>query len=464
MRVARLLHRIRDVRLVFDRGTILVLEPPASFDAAQLPGTLWDPRVGAHRAPARHLPEMKRILLAAGVPFSVTLSGSRPAAPRFDDVELELRPYQQAALAAWDLADRRGLVVLPTGAGKTRLAIAAIIAARTPAICLVPTCVLLEQWAGAIEMLTGVRPGLLGDGSHQVTPLTVATFESAWRWMDRLGDRYGLLVVDEAHHFGCGLRDEALGMCAAPFRLGLTATAPEGAAALRLEELMGPKVYALSAADLAGEYLAPWDTVVVHVDLDAHEREEYRSLMQTFGQMADSYRRLHPAATWEDLATAASKTDEGRRAMAAWRRGCKLLAYPQAKRRALSRLLREHAGRRVLVFVGDNDTAYDVAREHLIMPITCDIGRRERDDALRGFRDGRLRALVSSQVLNEGLDVPDAEVGIVVSGRHGQREHVQRVGRLLRPCEGKRALIYELVVRRTREVRDSARRQRALAA
>ena len=93
-----------------------------------------------------------------------------------------------------------------------------------------------------------------------------------------------------------------------------------------------------------------------------------------------------------------------------------------------------HAQDRVLVFTPDNATAYRIAREHLVMPITCDIGARERDAALDRFRRGDLRALVSSRVLNEGLDVPDAEVGILVGGTQGTREYVQRLGRLLRPA------------------------------
>ena len=96
-------------------------------------------------------------------------------------------------------------------------------------------------------------------------------------------------------------------------------------------------------------------------------------------------------------------------------------------------MLGHHRAQRTLVFVADNQTAYTVAREHLVMPLTCDIGRTERQEVLDHFRAGTLRALVSAQVLNEGIDVPDAEVGIVVAGRMGEREHVQRVGRLLRP-------------------------------
>jgi superfamily II DNA or RNA helicase len=98
------------------------------------------------------------------------------------------------------------------------------------------------------------------------------------------------------------------------------------------------------------------------------------------------------------------------------------------------------------------------------MPLTCDIGRRERDAALERFRLGDLRALVSARVLNEGLDVPDADVAVIVGGALGEREHVQRVGRLLRPGEGKRATVYELVTRHTIEVGQARRRRQGLAA
>jgi superfamily II DNA or RNA helicase len=98
------------------------------------------------------------------------------------------------------------------------------------------------------------------------------------------------------------------------------------------------------------------------------------------------------------------------------------------------------------------------------MPLTCDIDRRERERALAAFRAGELNALVSAQVLNEGIDVPDAEVAIIVGGTRGAREHVQRVGRLLRPAPGKRAVIYELVVAGTHELQKASERRRALHA
>ena len=247
------------MRLDFDRGTILLREPPAGLELADVPGVRWDPRVGAHRAPARLAYPIAAELRRRGVriaglpgPALGPPSGVRPP---------ELRPYQEAALAAWRLGGRRGVVVLPTGSGKTRIALAAIAATRTACLCLVPTRALLEQWLAALRAVGADPVGRFGDGERVLAPVTVATFASAYRHMPAIGDRFGLLVVDEAHHFGraaapnglLGSQDDALEMSIAPLRLGLTATPPPaGAAAARLAALVGPVVFERSVGDLAG--------------------------------------------------------------------------------------------------------------------------------------------------------------------------------------------------------------------
>ncbi|HVV49108.1 MAG TPA: helicase-related protein, partial [Polyangia bacterium] len=263
---------------------------------------------------------------------------------------------------------------------------------------------------------------------------------------------------------GPGGRDEALEMSIAPLRLGLTATPPApGPAAERLRALVGPVVFERSVGDLAGRYLAPLERITWHLALDPDERREHDALWAVYREARRAFEGNHLGASWEDFLHEAARTDDGRRGLAAWRRARRILAYPRRKREALALLLGHHRAQRTLVFVADNQTAYAVAREHLVMPLTCDIGRAERQAALERFAAGTLRALVSAQVLNEGIDVPEAEVGIVVAGRMGEREHVQRVGRLLRPGEGKRALVYELVVERSSECRQAERRGERLA-
>ena len=451
------------MKLRFDRGTLLIIDAPADLDLDKAPGVLWDARVRTHRTPASRHHALRSWLVSRGARFLDIPRPPRPAPGAWSEVGL--RGYQEAALSAWELGHRRGVIALPTGSGKTRVALAAVKQTRLGALCLVPTRVLLEQWLREIGAVYQGAVGCYGDGVRRLAPLTVATYESAYRHMHELGDRFELLIVDEAHHFGGGFRDEALEMSVAHARLGLTATPPRGGApAARLAELVGPTVFELAVGDLAGGFLASFDAITLYLDLCSEERAAYSSLSTVFTGAYAAFRRMAPGAGWADFARAAATTADGRRALAAWRQARWLLAFTRAKRRALQSLLGRHRSARVLVFTADNETAYAIARAHLVMPLTCDIGRAERDDILDRFRRGEIRTLVSARVLNEGIDVPDADVAVVVGGALGEREHVQRVGRLLRPGEGKRAIVYELVTRDTIEVGQARRRRQGLVA
>jgi superfamily II DNA or RNA helicase len=448
--------------MIFDRGTLVLKNPPAGLDLKDIPGVAWDPRTGECRAPGYQYGALIAQLHERGVELDdqVRASRARPVMTR----QPELRPYQDSALCAWQIAGCRGVVALPTGSGKTRLALCAIAACRASALVLVPTRVLLAQWSAEIEAVLDLPVGLYGDGERQLAPVTVSTFESAYRHMPRIGQRFALLIVDEAHHFGSGMREEALMMCTAPSRLGLTATPPREAPATdKLRELIGPVVYQLAIADLTGDYLADYELTTLTLPLNASERAAYELDMARFRPLCRQFFRVNPLASWRDFVRTARRTPDGREALEAWRRSRRLLSFIESKRQALAWLLERHCDARVLVFTSDNDTAYAIARAHLIMPITCDIGRVERAAALERFRAGALRALVSARVLNEGLDVPDADVAVIVGGNASEREHVQRVGRLLRPAPGKRALVYELVAADTSEVGQSERRRRGLS-
>jgi superfamily II DNA or RNA helicase len=454
---------LRRVRLVFDGGTILIEDPDPRIDPRSLPGVLWDPRTRTFRAPGRQHAEIVALLSRRGLRFTDQVRAS--AAEALDGLgEPELRSYQEAALEAWEGAGRRGLVALPTGSGKTWLGVAAIARTRARSLCLVPTRVLLDQWCEILERWFERPIGRLGDGRAEVHDITVATFESAWRRMQWIGDRFGLLVVDEAHHFGQGIRDEVLEMAVAPLRLGLSATPPrEEAQAERLGSLIGPSIFAMSVGDLTGSYLAELETVTISLELNASERSAYQRLEHRFRSAFRRWQRLAPGGTWADFARSAVRTLEGRDALHAWREARALVAYTESKRAALAQLLERYRERRTLVFTADNATAYTIAREYLVPPFTCDIKRKERSAVLEHFRRGELRALVSARVLNEGIDVPEADVAIVVGGALGEREHVQRVGRVLRPSDGKRALVFELVAAGTMEVRHAQRRRAGIA-
>jgi superfamily II DNA or RNA helicase len=445
------------MRLRFDRGTIVFDRVSSGEDPAILVGATRDHELGAWRLPADQLSGARVRLSAANVRVS-------------DEVRTELlagewslpslRWYQQRAIAAWRAAGERGVIALPTGSGKTVVALGAIAALGVAALVIVPTRVLLDQWARAIAAAWPHDVGRLGDGDHVVAPITVATYASALVHAPRIGDRFGLVVVDEAHHVGAWCPGEIFEMAVAPARLGLTATPPPAGGAL--EHHVGGVVYALGVADLVGDALADFAVETVSIELAPDERIAYRSARGTFAAAFARFHRDQPGAGWREFAKAAKRTSDGRAALAAWRASRAVLAYPVAKRAALRELLARHAGERVLVFTADNATAYAIARELLVMPITCDIGRAERAAMLARFRAGDANVLVSAQVLDEGLDVPEADIAVIVGGTASARRHVQRIGRVLRPRPGKRATVYELATRATTEATQVVRRRRGL--
>jgi superfamily II DNA or RNA helicase len=445
------------MRIRFDRGT-LVLEPDLDGeDPGALAGAAWDHELQAWRIPAEQHASLIRQLTGAGVRISDELC-SRTASITW--TLPALRWYQEEALAHWQAAGARGVIALPTGAGKTLVALAAIARLGVAALCLVPTRLLLDQWARALSACSSQPIGRLGDGDHVVAPITVATYASAVSWAPRIGDRFGLVIVDEAHHVGAWCPTEIFEMLVAPARLGLTATPPDDPGALARH--LGPVVYALLVDDLVGDALAAYEIVTVPIELDRDERQRYRELRGRFAAGYSAFQRAMPDAAWHEFVRTSSQTIQGRGALAAWREYRALLAYPQGKRSALREILAQHPDRRALVFTADNATAYAIARELLVMPVTYEIGRAERAQAIEGFRTGARPVLVSSQVLDEGFDVPEADLAIVVGGTSSARRHVQRIGRVLRPRDGKRARVYELAVSETTEVSYVQRRRAGL--
>src|SRR5690606_15387249 len=130
-----------------------------------------DERVEAHRAPAHLYPAVVAGLRRGGVAFADEVIPPRPLLAPW--CRVELRPYQEAALAAWQLAGRRGIVVLPTGSGKTRLALAALSRLGATALCLAPTRALVEQWAAELRRVYAGPIGYLADGRRELGAITV---------------------------------------------------------------------------------------------------------------------------------------------------------------------------------------------------------------------------------------------------------------------------------------------------
>ena len=154
---------------------------------------------------------------------------------------------------------------------------------------------------------------------------------------------------------------------------------------------------------------------------------------------------------WHTFLWKASQSDEGRAAFKAYLAQKQLSFASTTKQEWVWKLIQRHRGDRTLIFTQDNDTAYQLGTRFFLPVLTHQTKLKERHAFLNGFRDGTYSILVTSKVLNEGVDVPEANVAIIVSGSGSVREHVQRLGRILRKREGKQAVLYELISKQTGE-------------
>ena len=447
------------VVLRFENGSMRVDGdvPDAVLDA--VPEMEADPRSGGYRTPAIAYAALRDALAADGVDVDdrVLDLDSLPSL----DTTYDLRSYQRDALDAWTDADRRGNLELPTGSGKTVVAIAAMAALSTPTLVVVPTIDLLEQWRRELDAEFDVPIGQFGGGEQRFEPITVSTYDSAYLKAEDVGDRFGFVVFDEVHHLGGEGYQDIARLLAAPARLGLTATfeRPDDAHEA-VADLVGPLVHRLSVDDLAGEHLAPYDVKRVEVDLTPDERERYEANQETFTDyLASSGIQMRSGSDYQELVKRSGNDPAAREALLAKERARRIMLGSEAKVDALGDVLDRHRDDRVIVFTAHNDFAYRVAERFLVPVITHQTSASERKEILERFRDGRYSRVVSSNVLDEGVDVPEANVGVLCSGSGSEREFTQRLGRILRPRDGKTARLYELVSRDTAEERVASRRR-----
>ena len=447
------------IQLMFEGGTVVV-EGLAQDDSRGLPGIRFDSRSNNYRAEGIWYRTIVESLRAQNInyvdqarDYAVTRWPMRVSKAAF--------PHQLEAIDAWVAADYRGVVVLPTGTGKTHLANLAIERRARPTLVVTPTIDLLNQWYDELTLVFATEIGLLGGGYYDIKPITVTTYDSAYLNMERIGNKFGLLVFDECHHLPGPTYGLAATCAIAPFRLGLTAT-PERSdnAHSQLDHLIGPIVYRREITQLRGEYLADYKVETLYVTLSEEERYRYETDRETYrGFLADSGIDMRKPGGWGQFLFAAHQSAAGRQAYLAYREQRTLALAAPAKLSLLARLLERHNGDRVIIFTHDNATVYTIARQFLVPVITHQTKTKERRDVLLKFNSGEYPIVATSRVLNEGVNVPEANVAIILSGSGSIREHVQRLGRILRKSGTKEAVLYEVITRDTNEEYTSNRRR-----
>ena len=363
-----------------------------------------------------------------GEPFPVALRESVALGQAF-----RVRDYQRQAAEAFYLAGSErggsGVVVLPCGAGKTIVGLAAMELVGQTTLVLTTSLTSVKQWRRELLDKTSVRPDDIADytGERKNTgPVTLTTYQIlTWR-ADREGEfphlelfrarPWGLVIYDEVHLLPAPVF-RATADLQARRRLGLTATlVREDGREADVFALIGPKRFDVPWKDLERQaWIATASCVEERVPMRAERRMEY--------------------------------------ALADRRAQFRIAAENPAKLVRLRRLLDNHPDGRVLVIGGYLAQVGAIAKEIGAPLVTGKTPQPEREQIYDRFRRNELRCIVLSKVGNFAIDLPDADVLIQVSGAFGSRqEEAQRLGRILRPkSDGRSARFFTLVSRDTRE-------------
>ena len=438
------------MELVFDKGTIL-------FEGnAKIPHMKFDKRVSKYRADAFYYSEIKSYLKKANISFDNKVLDLIPC-PYLSST-IKLRDYQKDALKKW-LLNKRGAVIMPTGAGKTIFAMKIIEKVNSPAFIVVPTLDLVHQWKKELKKAFSIEIGEYTGNKKTLKSITVSTYNSAYMNAAYLGNKFKLLIFDEVHHLPAESFRQIAEMFASPYRLGLTATFErDDDLHEELPRLIGDKIYEISPEPLAGEYLAEFETQKISVEFTEKEQEEYEQAQSTYKNYLVSRNiRMRSAKDFQKIVMRSGRDPEAREAILARNRAERLAFNSSNKLKELETLLDKD--NRTIIFTKYNDMVYKISKQFLIPCITHKTKKEERKEILEKFKRGDYCAIVSSQVLDEGINVPEANIGIILSGTGSSREFIQRLGRILRPAENKKAQLYELVTKNTMEVKTSYRRK-----
>jgi superfamily II DNA or RNA helicase len=382
----------------------------------------------------------------------------------------DLYRWQLDALTSWLRCGRRGVVEAVTGSGKTDVAIAAAADALRRdrfVLVLVPSRVLMEQWQARLSVaLPDARIGRLGDSGRDAPEscdILIATRHSAAAYKPvPPGDRGGLLIADECH----GLGGRTLRRAMLPQyeeRLGLTATLErtDDAVTELLLPYFGGICYRYGFAEaIADGVCARPRVALVGITLSAEERLEYVATEQQLVQARHHLRRVHgvPLEPFGAFLAAVGHLAErdagpdGRAArdyLDAFSKRRQIVAQSSGKYELLGQFgpaIKAADG--ALIFT-ETVRAANHAINRLdplvaIELITGSTARRQRRDILDDLRARRLDAVAAPRVLDEGIDVPDANLGIVMSASRTRRQMIQRMGRILRrkrPLVGARFVI-----------------------
>ena len=455
-----------DVYITFE-GQDLAVYSVEEFvnEASKKKLLVWDWRSGVWKAKPSTLHEI--VGLASEKGFKAKTSFKTNYELSFKPkLQVKLRDYQEEAFREWVRNNCRGVIVLPVGSGKTLIALKAIEYLAVKTVILVPTIDLLHQWRNVLMEKLGVsedKVGVFGGGRREVRELTVMTYDSAYINLDKYPTYFGLVVADEAHHAVALNYRKTFDLITAPYRLGLTAT-PYRSDGLHRHygEIIGKIVYTLEPRRLQEKgFLAKHVEEKVYIELSREELKEYFELMDKYFKYCEEKipEVRDPKERFKKVLELAARDSEAREALRARNKARQIALSADKKIKVVEDLLKSNPEEKIIIFSRYTDIIREISRRFLIPRILHDTPKDERKEILRMFKEGKIRVLATAMALDEGVDVPDASMAIIISGTGSHREYVQRLGRILRPKK-KVAKLVEIITKRTIEPHLAWRRRR----
>ncbi len=428
VRISRFFERYGHVRLTGSPGDLCLTcdDPLLMREIGRVLGR--QSRNGVIPIEEEERGQVKAVLAQAGYPVQDTVLARISGTAVYElDRSVRLRDYQSRAVARFvDHATTGGLILLPCGAGKTVVGVAIAAELQARVLIVTPNRTIGEQWANHFVQMTSLGPAdiSLFDNADGERPVTILTYQGLTGSHNGISARlsnagdvpWGLVIYDEVHTLPAEVFRQSAALQASR-RLGLTATlVREDGREGEVYALVGPPVWQSRWRDLERDgWISPVECVEVRI------RPEYDHVTEERG-LASKIRTVH-------------------------------------------RLIHRHTNDHVLVAAHRIKEVYALARSIGAPAITGRTPQSERQRLYAAFRSGEIRTLVVSRVANVGVDLPDANVLIQVSGTFGSRlEEAQRLGRLLRPNKSSTgpARFYSLVLPMTKDRTFAERRQRFL--
>jgi len=414
------------------------------------------------RVPPLNLDLLARDLERLGIPVrdpsGLTASKPLPLKPTLRNTSL--RDYQREALNKWIENKYRGVIALPTGSGKTIIGVASLAEMGVRTLIIVYTKEQMMQWRDAIIKYTDIPQSMIGlihSEDKRLAPVTITTYQSGFRQINTISPFFDLLIIDEVHHLPADKFKYIAVHSIARYRMGLSATPyREDGKHEELFSLLGGVVYYKTPSDLVSMgYLAPYKIITVKVKLSKEERELYDNLRRKYWSLAGS-------REFKQVVEDARRDPSAREALRIHSQMRSIIARAKAKIEKAVEIARKELenGGKIIVFTQYVDQAKEISEKLNAYLLTGEVPTEERKRILEEFRNADKGILVVTTVGDEGLDIPDANIGIIVSGTGSRRQFIQRLGRLLRPKPGGReAILYEIVLEKTSEEYQAKKRK-----